>query len=57
MALSNLAKNTRKLERMWKKEIVAYFQVLSNVGRGEARRRKYKRYKVGGGQAYDPSSD
>jgi hypothetical protein len=28
-----------------------------NIGHGEARHRKYKRLKLGGGQAYDRSSD
>jgi hypothetical protein len=28
-----------------------------NIGQGEARHRKYKRLKLGGGQAYDCSSD
>jgi hypothetical protein len=28
-----------------------------NAGQGEARHRKYKRLKLGGGQAYDRSSD
>jgi hypothetical protein len=27
-----------------------------NIGQGEANHRKYKRLKLGGGQAYDPSS-
>jgi hypothetical protein len=30
---------------------------VRNVGQGEARHRKYKRLKLGGGQAYDRSSD
>jgi hypothetical protein len=30
---------------------------VRSIGRGEARRRKYKRLKLGGGQAYDRSSD
>jgi hypothetical protein len=29
---------------------------VRNIGQGEARRRKYKRFKLGGGQAYDRSS-
>jgi hypothetical protein len=29
---------------------------VRNIGQGEARRRKYKRLKLGGGQAYDRSS-
>jgi hypothetical protein len=29
---------------------------IRNIGQGEARHRKYKRLKVGGGQAYDRSS-
>jgi hypothetical protein len=30
---------------------------VRNIGQGEARRRKYKRLKLGDGQAYDRSSD
>jgi hypothetical protein len=30
---------------------------VRGIGQGEARHRKYKRLKVGGGQAYDRSSD
>jgi hypothetical protein len=30
---------------------------VRNIGQGEARHRKYKRLKPGGGQAYDRSSD
>jgi hypothetical protein len=30
---------------------------VRNIGQGEARHRKYKRLKLGGGQAYDRSSD
>jgi hypothetical protein len=30
---------------------------VRNIRQGEARHRKYKRLKLGGGQAYDPSSD
>jgi hypothetical protein len=30
---------------------------VRGVGQGEARHRKYKRLKLGGGQAYDRSSD
>jgi hypothetical protein len=30
---------------------------VRNIGQGEARHRKYKRPKLGGGQAYDRSSD
>jgi hypothetical protein len=30
---------------------------VRSIGRGEARHRKYKRLKLGGGQAYDLSSD
>jgi hypothetical protein len=29
----------------------------SNIGQGEPRHRKYKRLKLGGGQAYDRSSE
>jgi hypothetical protein len=30
---------------------------IRNIGQGEARHRKYTRLKLGGGQAYDRSSD
>jgi hypothetical protein len=30
---------------------------VGNIGQGEARHRKYKSLKLGGGQAYDRSSD
>jgi hypothetical protein len=30
---------------------------VRNIGQAEARHRKYKRLKLGGGQAYDRSSD
>jgi hypothetical protein len=30
---------------------------VRNIGQGEARHRKYKRLKLGGGQAYDCLSD
>jgi hypothetical protein len=30
---------------------------VRNIGQGEPRHRKYKRLKLGGGQAYDRSSD
>jgi hypothetical protein len=30
---------------------------VRSIGQGEARQRKYKRLKLGGGQAYDRSSD
>jgi hypothetical protein len=30
---------------------------VRNIGQGEARHRKYKRLKFGGGQAYERSSD
>jgi hypothetical protein len=30
---------------------------VRNIGQGEAQRRKYKRIKLGGGQAYNRSSD
>jgi hypothetical protein len=29
---------------------------VRNIGQGEANHRKYKRFKLGGGQAYDHSS-
>jgi hypothetical protein len=31
--------------------------IVRNIGQGEARHRKYKRLKLGGGQAYDRSND
>jgi hypothetical protein len=30
---------------------------VRNIGQGEAQHRKYKRLKLGGGQAYDRSND
>jgi hypothetical protein len=30
---------------------------VPGIGQGEARRRKYKKLKLGGGEAYDRSSD
>jgi hypothetical protein len=30
---------------------------VRNIGQGESRHRKYKRLKLGGGQAYDRSND
>jgi hypothetical protein len=30
---------------------------VRNIGQGEAQHKKYKRLKLGGGQAYDHSSD
>jgi hypothetical protein len=30
---------------------------VRNIGQGEPRHRKYKKLKLGGGQAYDRSSD
>jgi hypothetical protein len=30
---------------------------VRNIGQGEPRHRKYKRLKLGGGHAYDPSCD
>jgi hypothetical protein len=40
-------------------EVIQYHENLNvrNIGQGEARHRKYKRPKLGGGQAYDRSSD
>jgi hypothetical protein len=32
-------------------------ELIRDIGQGEARHRKYKRLKLGGGQAYDRSSD
>jgi hypothetical protein len=34
-----------------------YKNYLNYIGQGEARRRKYKRHKLGGGQEYNRSSD
>jgi hypothetical protein len=34
-----------------------YNENIRNIGQGEAQHRKYKRLKLGGGQAYDRSSD
>jgi hypothetical protein len=31
--------------------------IVRNTGQGEARHRKYKKLRLGGGQAYDRSSD
>jgi hypothetical protein len=31
--------------------------IIRNIRKGEAQHRKYKRLKLGGSQAYDPSSD
>jgi len=31
-------------------------EIVRNIGHGEAQHRKYKRLKLGGGQAYDPSN-
>jgi hypothetical protein len=31
-------------------------EIFRNIGKGEAQHRKYKRLKLGGGQAYDRSS-
>jgi hypothetical protein len=33
------------------------FNSVHGIGHGEARHRKYKRLKLGGGQAYDGSKD
>jgi hypothetical protein len=32
-------------------------QYVRNIGQGKTQHRKYKRFKLGGGQAYDRSSD
>jgi hypothetical protein len=32
-------------------------EIVRNIGQGEARHSKYKRLKLGGGQAYDRSCD
>jgi hypothetical protein len=42
---------TDKLYKLYK----LYY--VRNIGQGEARHRKYKRLKLGDGQAYDRSSD
>jgi hypothetical protein len=40
-------------------EVIQYHdnENVRTIGQGEARHRKYKRLKLGGGQAYDRSSD
>jgi hypothetical protein len=40
-------------------QVIQYHENIHvrNIGQGEARHRKYKRLKLGGGQAYAPSSD
>jgi hypothetical protein len=42
-----------------KKEVIQNHdnENVRNIGQGKARHRKYKRLKLGGGQAYDRSSD
>jgi hypothetical protein len=35
---------------------LSYIAAVRNIGQGEAQHRKYKRLKLGGGQAYDHSS-
>jgi hypothetical protein len=38
-------------------EVIQSHENVRNIGQGEARHRKYKRLKLGGGHAYDRSSD
>jgi hypothetical protein len=38
-------------------EVIQNHENVRNIGQGEARRRKYKRLKLGGGQAYDRSNE
>jgi hypothetical protein len=38
-------------------EVIQNHENVRNIGHGEARHRKYKRLKLGGGQTYDRSSD
>jgi hypothetical protein len=40
-------------------QVIQHHEIIHvrNIGQGEARHRKYKRLKLGGGQAYDCSSD
>jgi hypothetical protein len=38
-------------------EVIQNHENVRNIGQGEARHRKYKRLKLGGGQAYDRSSN
>jgi hypothetical protein len=43
----------KQAEVMWNHEN----EHVRGIGQGEARHRKYKRLKLGGGQTYDRSSD
>jgi hypothetical protein len=48
----------RKLSRQQAEVIQSHENAnVRNIGQGEARHRKDKRLKLGGGQAYDRSSD
>jgi hypothetical protein len=38
-------------------EVIQNHENVRNIGQGEPRHKKYKRLKLGGGQAYDRSSD
>jgi hypothetical protein len=46
-----------KLRRQQAEVIQNHKENVRNIGQGEARDRKCKRLKLGGGQAYDRSSD
>jgi hypothetical protein len=50
--------NKTKLYRQQTKVIQNHYnENVRNIGQGEARHRKYKGLKLGGGQAYDRSND
>jgi hypothetical protein len=44
-------------EVFFNQDQLAVNEHVRSIGQGEARYRKYKRPKPGGGEAYDPSSD
>jgi hypothetical protein len=47
-----------RLERLKKTtKILCNYVNVRNIGQGESRHGKYKRHKLGGGQAYDRSND
>jgi hypothetical protein len=49
----------KSVESSKQAEIIQIYEKehVRGVGQGEARHKKYKRLKLGGGQAYDRSSD
>jgi hypothetical protein len=61
--LINFIWNKEKLPHQWKESIIVpghknhENEHVRSIGQGESRHRKYKRLKLGGGQAYDRSSD